>query len=189
MENFSRDGNIRPLCLPPEKSVCRSRRNSEYWTWNNGLVPNWERSTYFKAVYCNRASFTYMQNVCVGCSVMSDSATPWTVAHQALLPMGFSRHEHWSELPRSPPGDLSDPGTEPRSPALHVDSLPSEPPGRPKNTGVGSLVPSPGNLPDPGIEAALQADSSPAKLPRKPYGNPYNVLGSFYWTIVALQYC
>ena len=103
--------------------------------------------------------------------------------------MGFSRQEHWSELPRSPPGDLSDPGTEPRSPALHVDSLPSEPPGRPKNTGVGSLVPSPGNLPDPGIEAALQADSSPAKLPRKPYGNPYNVLGSFYWTIVALQYC
>ena len=37
------------------------------------------------------------------------------------------------------PGDLPNPGIEPRSPALHVDSLPAEPPGKPKNTGVGSL--------------------------------------------------
>ena len=33
-----------PLDLPPEKPVCRSRSNSQNWTWNNGLVPNWERS-------------------------------------------------------------------------------------------------------------------------------------------------
>ena len=45
VENSSRDGNIRPSYLPPEKPVCRSRSNSENWTWNNGLVPNWERST------------------------------------------------------------------------------------------------------------------------------------------------
>ena len=87
------------------------------------------------------------------------------------------------------PGDLPNPRIEPRSLALQVDSLPSEPPGKPKNTGVGSLVPSPGNHPDPEIEPALQADFLPAKLPRKPCGNPYNVLGSFYWTIVALQSC
>ena len=36
-------------------------------------------------------------------------------------------------------GDLPNPGIKPRSPALEVDSLPSEPPGKPKNTGVGSL--------------------------------------------------
>ena len=36
--------------------------------------------------------------VCVSCSVMSDSATPWTVAHQAPLYMGFSRQEYWSGL-------------------------------------------------------------------------------------------
>ena len=36
--------NTRPPYLPPEKSVCRSRSNSENWTWNNGLVPNWESS-------------------------------------------------------------------------------------------------------------------------------------------------
>ena len=45
-------------------------------------------------------------------------ATPWTVACQAPLSMGFSREEYWSDLPFPPPGDLPDPGNEPRSPAL-----------------------------------------------------------------------
>ena len=65
--------------------------------------------------------------------------TLWTVVHQAPLPMGFSRQEYWSELPCPPPGDLSNPGTEPRSLTLQVDSLLSEPRGKPKNTGLGSL--------------------------------------------------
>ena len=65
--------------------------------------------------------------------------TPWTVAHQAPLSMGFSRQEYWSGLLCLPPGDLPNPGIEPRSPALQADSLPSEPPGKPKNTRVGSL--------------------------------------------------
>ena len=41
--------------------------------------------------------------------------------------MGLSRQEYWIGLPRPSPGDLPDPGTEPRSPALQADSLPSEP--------------------------------------------------------------
>ena len=41
--------------------------------------------------------------------------TPWTVACQASLSMGFSRQEYWSGLPRSPPGDLPDQGIEPVS--------------------------------------------------------------------------
>ena len=45
-------------------------------------------------------------------------ATPWTVAYQAPLSMGFSRQERWSGLPFPSPGDLPDPGIEPRSPAL-----------------------------------------------------------------------
>ena len=53
--------------------------------------------------------------------------TPWTVAHQALLSMGFSRQEYWSGLPFPSPGDLRSPGIEPRSPALQADSLPYEP--------------------------------------------------------------
>ena len=58
-------------------------------------------------------------------------ATPWTVAHQAPPSMGFSRQEHWSGLPFPSPGDLPDPGIEPRSPALQADTLSSEPPGKP----------------------------------------------------------
>jgi len=49
-----------------------------------------------------------------------------TVAHQALLSMGFPRQEYWSGLPFPSPGDLSNPGTELTSSALKVDSLPSE---------------------------------------------------------------
>ena len=44
--------------------------------------------------------------------------TPWTVAHKAPLSMGFPRQEYWRGLPFPPPGDLTDPGTEPTSPAL-----------------------------------------------------------------------
>ena len=52
--------------------------------------------------------------------------TPWTVAFQAPLSMGFSRQEYWSGLPFTLPGDLSDPGIEPWSPALQADSLLTE---------------------------------------------------------------
>ena len=53
--------------------------------------------------------------------------TPWTVAHQALLSVGFSRQEYWSRFPCPPPGDLPNPGIEPSSPTLQADSLLSEP--------------------------------------------------------------
>ena len=59
-------------------------------------------------------------------------ATPWTVAYQSPLSMGFSRQEYWSGLPFPSPGDLPDPGVKPRSSALQADTLPSEPPGKPR---------------------------------------------------------
>ena len=52
--------------------------------------------------------------VCV-CSAVSDSATPWTIAHKAPLSMAFSRQEYWSGLPFPTPWDLPDPGIEPTS--------------------------------------------------------------------------
>ena len=55
------------------------------------------------------------------------------------LPQGFSRQEYSSGLSCPPPGDLPNPGIKPRCLALQADSLPSEPTGKPKNTGVGSL--------------------------------------------------
>ena len=73
-------------------------------------------------------------------SVVSDSLWPNGLYSARLLcPWEFSRQEYWSGLPCPPPGDLSNPGIEPTSPTLQADSLPSEPPGKPRNTGVGSL--------------------------------------------------
>ena len=67
--------------------------------------------------------------------------TPWTVAYQAPLSMEFSRQEYWSVLSTAIPfpGDLPNQKIKPASSALQADCLPSEPPGKPKNTGVGSL--------------------------------------------------
>ena len=52
-----------------------------------------------------------------------------SVMSNSLWPLEFSRPEYWSGLPFPSPGDLPNTGIEPRSPALQVDSLPSEPPG------------------------------------------------------------
>ena len=57
--------------------------------------------------------------------------TPWTVACQTPLSMGFPRQEYWNGLPFPFLGDLLDPGIEPRSTALQVDSLPSALPKKP----------------------------------------------------------
>ena len=62
---------------------------------------------------------------------MPNSVTPRTVAHQAPLSTEFSKQEYWNGYPFLSPWDLLDPGIEPISLALHSDSLPSEPPGKP----------------------------------------------------------
>ena len=76
-------------------------------------------------------------------------ATPWTVARQAPLSVGFSRQEYWSGLPFPSPGDLPDTGIKRRSPVLQEESLPFEPPGAPvkpwrqaenSGTGVGVMT-------------------------------------------------
>ena len=93
------------------------------------------------------ASSWYVQSAELSCSIISDSATTCTVSRQAPRPWRFSRQEYWSGVPCLAPGDLPNPGMEPKSPALQVDSLPSEPWGKPKNTGGGSLSLSQGIFP------------------------------------------
>ena len=80
-------------------------------------------------VFCEQ--FSYQKVKVKSLSHVWLFAIPWTVAHQAPPSMGFSKQEYWSGLPYASPGDLPDPGTEPGSPALQTDALPSEPPGKP----------------------------------------------------------
>ena len=71
-------------------------------------------------------SSTFLVKVTQSCLTLCDS-----LDCQASLFMEFSRQECWSGLPFPPSGDPPNPGMEPRSPTLQVDSLPSEPPGKP----------------------------------------------------------
>ena len=82
--------------------------------------------------------------LCVSRSVVSDSATPWTVARQAPLFMGFLRQGYWSGLPFPPPGELVNPEIKPLSM------------GFPRQEYWSALsFPPPGDLPDPRIKPGL----------------------------------
>ena len=76
------------------------------------------KNTHFKSIL----KIYYIYFVCLILIAKSclTLVTPWTIAHQALLSMGFSRQEYWSGFPFPSPGDLPNPGIEPRSPALQV---------------------------------------------------------------------
>ena len=98
------------------------------------------------------ASFYSEEKECavVGRSVMSDFATPRTEAHQAPLSMGILQVRILEWVAISFSKGSPDPGVKPRPPTLQEDSLLSEPLGKPKNT-----IPSPGYLPNTGIESGL----------------------------------
>ena len=82
----------------------------------------------------------YILCIMLSCSVLPDSVTPWAEPAMLLCPCGFSVHgDSGVGCHALLQGDLPNPGIEPRSPSLKADSLLSEPPGKPKNTGVGSL--------------------------------------------------
>ena len=94
------------------------------------------------------------------CLVVSDFVTPWPVACQAPPSMGFSRQEYWSGLLLPSPGDLPDPGMEPKSPALQANTLPPEPSG--KLSSIPGLGRSPGEgKPNPLFWHGKSMDYSP----------------------------
>ena len=93
-------------------------------------------SSYFICIYILYI-YIYIFKLCVYVCVAEVVAqmcptlhSPWTIACKAPLSMEFSRQESWSGLPFPCLGDHFDPGIKPRSPALQVDTLPSEPPGK-----------------------------------------------------------
>ena len=92
------------------------------------VITSWS----WKLSHCSLYAQSYWESLSrfwesVSCSVVSDSLQ----AHQTPLSMGFSRQEYWSGLSFPSPRDLPNPGIEPGSPALQVDYLYSEPPGKP----------------------------------------------------------
>ena len=120
--------------------------SKEYIPMGNRYITNHQRSvdsfkivrqcilnSYCKIKICELLQFSKCRMcVCASHSVVSRFfVTPWTVTRQAPLSMEFSRQEYWSGLPCPAPGDLPNPGIEPRFPALHTDSLPFVPPGKP----------------------------------------------------------
>ena len=144
-------------------------------------------------------------------------ATPWIVAFQTPLSMRFPRQEYWSRLPFSPPGDLPDPGMEPRSPTLGAWSLslwtirefsslfklvfaipwtiacqaPLSMEFSRQEYWSGLPFSPPGDLPDPGIKPrslALQLDALPSELLGKPWSLP-NCHQPGSWLLTHLLQC
>ena len=101
---------------PPPSAFSTSYQPSPY-----SVLPS--PSTFFSVVVLRskRTGVRVHAKSLQSCLTLCD---PRTIARQALLSMGFSRQEYWSGLPGSPPGDLSNPGIEPVSPALQKGSLP-----------------------------------------------------------------
>ena len=83
----------------------------------HGVTKSQTRPKQLSTQYCQKVKVKSLSRVRL-------FATPWTVTHQAPPSMGFSRQEYWSGLPFPSPGDLSNPGIEPGSPALQADVLP-----------------------------------------------------------------
>ena len=92
-------------------------------------VVSWSPTGPFLDFQRNRESLLSTRMPAQSLSCVWLSATPWTVAHQAPLSIGFSRQEYWSGLLWLPPGDFHNPGIEHTS-TLQAVSLPTEPPGK-----------------------------------------------------------
>ena len=134
------------FCLPfPEfwgefYLLITSTHNASESFWNTSLLYKWISKTIYttilQIVKDRHYSFSTLSNTywayeseSESRSVMSNSLGPHGLYIQSLE---FSRQEYWSGLPFPSPGDLPNPGMEPRSPALQADALTSEPTGKPK---------------------------------------------------------
>ena len=115
-------------------------RNSQYFKWLEIFFYKRPKNKYFMFASLWHSFFLPLKHessdrkyMCVwvlSWSVVSDSCDPIDCSLLDSCVHGIFRQEYWSGLPFPSPGDLPDPGIEPRSPALQADALPSEPPGK-----------------------------------------------------------
>ena len=87
---------------------------------------SWDRTHWTEAPSCIHSLWVAGDGGDLVAKLCLTLATPWTVARQAPLSMGFSRQEYWSGLPFPSPGDLPGPGIAPRSPTLQADCFPTK---------------------------------------------------------------
>ena len=144
--------------------------NSGYWE------PLSSQSAWSRPPFATRLEKMRIHISCCCCSVTKSCLTPWTIARQAPLSMGFPRQEYWSELPFPPPGDLSDLGIEPTSPTLTGGFFTTESLGKPKELFPRLKRPTQNLRENPAGGQELQCD--PADLshstPSSPYRNPFS---------------
>ena len=124
---------ILPLVCYPAFGLCKLLISTMVFSERKKLQINSRQELYAYCFifYCRKGLITVLfPEYLFGGGLVPKScrtlATPWTVACQAPLFMGFSRQEYWSGLPFPSPGDLPGPRIEPRSPALQADSWPTE---------------------------------------------------------------
>ena len=129
------EGNGKPL---PYSCLENSMDRGVWWAMIHDVAKSQTRLSDFCSLIClftNRVMLgkllSFSDSCLVACVCVCWSlgrvqlfVTPRTVARQSPLSMEFSRQEYWGGLPCSPPGDLPDPGMEPRSSALQANSLP-----------------------------------------------------------------
>ena len=125
-----------PLSSPSPPAPNPSQHQSLF-QWVNYIIGNrpiercFSKGPLFGAIY---SKSPYIILSCVAAQSCLTFMTPWTIAHQAPLSMGFSRQEYWSALPFPPPGDLPNSGIKPASLgslALAGRFFTTEPPGKP----------------------------------------------------------
>ena len=122
---------------PQDEHLLHGRKEWVWWVQicfskakvQNITLNDWKSHSHYM-ISSDSISF-FLSLVTKSCPTLE---TPWTVACQAPLSMGFSRQEYWSGLPFPSPGDLPDPGIEPGSPALQADSLPTNLWGKPSDS-------------------------------------------------------
>ena len=112
---------------PPQYSYLENLMDrGAWWATVHGVIKS-DMTEWLTHTIVMYVSIMHACSVAQSCPTLE---TPWTVAHQAPLSMGFFRQEYWSGLASPTPEDLPDPGIEPVSPALQIDSLPAEPSGK-----------------------------------------------------------
>ena len=136
------EGNCNPLqytCLENSKDrgawPATVHGVAKSWTWLRPFRTNTQKRCpfHYRGLECKsrKSRNTWKWSEMKSLSLARLFVTPWIVAYQAPPSIGFFRQEYWSGLPFPSPGNLPNPGIEPRSPTLEADTLTSEPTGKP----------------------------------------------------------